>query len=134
VQLVLLLVALSTRRPHRRPARRIEQAELDAHVIGNLTLDATKSVHFPDQMSLGDAAHSRIAGHLSDEVEIQGVESRAQAHTRCGHRGFATSVSGANHDYIVLFRKTRQPALSSQHSALRLRAGIPHPSLIVASA
>ena len=100
---ILLLVALRARRPDCRAARSIEQAELNANRVGDLAHDAAESVHFPHEMAFGDAADGRVAGHLRDQVEVQGEKRRAQSHARRGHGGFATRMAGADNDYVVLF-------------------------------
>jgi len=42
--------------------------------------DATEGVHFAHQMAFGDAAHGGIAGHLGNQVGVQGKEGGLQAH------------------------------------------------------
>jgi hypothetical protein len=54
-------------------------------------------------MALGDPAHGRVAGHLRDQVNIQGEQGGLQPHAGSRHCGLATGVSGADHDDIVLF-------------------------------
>ena len=112
LQAVGLLVALRARRPHRRAARGVQQAELDADRVGDFAHDAAQRVHFADQVSLGNAADGRIAGHLRDEIDVQGVERGLQAHAGRGHGGFASGVSGADHDYIELFGEVGHGKLS----------------------
>ena len=101
LQAVLLLVALRAGRPHGRAARGVQQAELDADGVGDLAHDAAEGVDFADEVSLGDAADGGIAGHLRDEIDVQGEERGAQAHAGGGHRGLASGMAGADHDYVV---------------------------------
>jgi hypothetical protein len=54
-------------------------------------------------VSFRDAADSGVAGHLRDQIDVERVESGLQTHAGGGHRGFATGMSGADHDYIELF-------------------------------
>ena len=54
-------------------------------------------------MALGDAADGGIAGHLRDQVEVQGEERGAQAHAGRGDGGFAAGVSGADDGYVEVF-------------------------------
>ena len=96
---ILLLVALRSRRPHCRAARGIQQAELDAHRIGDFAHDAAEGIHFAHEVALGNAANRGIAGHLRDQVEVERDERRAQTHARSGHGGFAAGVTRA-HDAI----------------------------------
>ncbi len=94
---------MGARRPDGRAARSIQQAELDADRVGDFAHDAAEGVDFADQMSLGDAADGGIAGHLRDQVDVQRVERGLQAHAGRGHGGFASGMSGADHDYVELF-------------------------------
>ncbi len=58
---VLALVALRSRRPHRRPAGGIQQAELDADRVGDLAHNPTQRIHFAHQVPFGDASNGGIA-------------------------------------------------------------------------
>src|SRR5207249_2249317 len=69
------------------------------------TVSASERVHFADQMALGYAAHGRIARHLADEVEVDGVERGLKPHARRGHRRLAAGVARAYDHHIVFFCK-----------------------------
>ena len=103
---ILPLVALRSRRPHRRPARGVQQAELDADSVRNLAHDAAQRIYFAHQVALGDAADGRVARHLRDQVEIEAKQRRAQSHARGRHRRFTARVSCSHYYDIVLFRKS----------------------------
>ena len=103
LQPVGLLVALRPRRPYGRAARSVQQAELNADRVGDLAHDAAERVDFAHQMSLGDAADRRVAGHLRNQVDVERVERGLQAHARRGHRGLASRMAGADDHYIELF-------------------------------
>ncbi len=98
-----LLVALRPRRPDRRPARRIQEAELDTHRIRNFAHDAAQCIHFAHQVPLGNPTHRWIAGHLRNQIDVERVERRFQAHACGGHCGFASGMARADHDHIELF-------------------------------
>ncbi len=98
-----LFVALRSRGPHGRTARSIQQTELDADRVGDLAHDAAERVDFPHQVALRDASHGRIARHLCDQVDVQGVESGLQAHAGGGHGRLASGMAGAHDHYIELF-------------------------------
>src|ERR1700733_9665934 len=100
-----LLVALGARRPYSRPARSIQQTELDAHRVGDLTHNAAERIHFADQVTFSDAADCRVARHLRDQVDVEGDERRLQPHARGGHRGLASGMAGADDNDIELFRE-----------------------------
>ena len=74
----------------------VEEAELDAAGVGDFAHDAAEGVDFADEMAFGYAADGGVAGHLRDEVEVEGEEGGAQAHARGGGGGFAAGVAGAD--------------------------------------
>ncbi len=98
-----MLVALCAGRPDGRAARSIQQAELDADRVGDFAHDAAEGVDFADEVSLGDAAHSGIARHLRDQIDVERVEGGLQAHAGRSHRGFASGMAGADYDDVELF-------------------------------
>ena len=98
-----LLVALCAGRPHRRATGSIQQSELDADSVGYFSHDAAESVYFADEVPLGYAADGWITGHLGDQINIQRVERRLQAHTGAGDSGLATGVSGSDDHDVELF-------------------------------
>ncbi len=102
-QAIGLLVALGAGGPDRGAARGIEQAELDADGVGDFAHDAAQGINFANQMSLGDSADGGVAGHLGDEIDVEGIEGGFQAHAGGGHGGLAAGVSGANDYYVELF-------------------------------
>src|SRR6266851_6476668 len=102
---VSLLVALRARRPHRRSTRSIEQAKLDANRVRDLAHDAAEGVDFANEVSLRNTANRRITRHLRNQVDVQCVERGLQSHARRGHRGLASSMAGADNNYVELFRK-----------------------------
>src|SRR6185436_6101807 len=51
-------------------------------------------------MSFRNSTDSGIAGHPTDEIEIQRDQSSFCAQSSCGRRGLTTSMAGADHDYI----------------------------------
>jgi transcriptional antiterminator Rof (Rho-off) len=105
LEAISLLVALRARRPHSRAARSVQQTELDADRIGDLAHDPAERIDFADQVSLGDAADRRIAGHLRNQVDVERVERGLQSHARRGHCRFAPGMACADHDYVELFSK-----------------------------
>ncbi len=91
-----------------RAARGIEKAELDTYGVRDFSHDATQGVDFANQVSFGDSAHGGVAGHLRDQVDVEGVERGLQAHAGGGHRGFASGVARAHHHDVELFGKLHQ--------------------------
>ena len=81
-----------------------KQAELDADGVGDFAHDAAERVDLPHQVTLGDAADGRVAGHLRDQVEIHGDHRGPEAHAGAGPGGLAPGVAGADHDDVVACR------------------------------
>ncbi len=74
----------------------VQQAELDADGVGDFAHDAAERVNLADEVAFGDASDGGVAGHLRDEVDVEGVEGGLEAHASAGDGGFAASVSGAD--------------------------------------
>ena len=105
-------VALGPRGPDGWTAGGVEEAELDSGGVGDLAHDSAEGVDLADEMAFGDAADGGVAGHLRDEVEIEGENGGAEAHARGGHRGFAACVAGAYDYYVELFGDAHTSILS----------------------
>jgi hypothetical protein len=50
-------------------------------------------------------AYRGVAGHLGNEVEVEGEEGGAEAHARGGGGGFAARVAGADDQDIEMLGK-----------------------------
>ena len=99
-----LLVALRPRRPDGGSARSIEEAELDSDRVSDFAHDAAKSIHFAHQVSLGNAANGRdyMTSARSDR-RSRVIESGLQPHAGGRHRGLASGMACAHHDYVEMF-------------------------------
>ena len=100
--LVLPPVGLSTQGPHRRAFAPVEDAVLDAGLVGGPAHLASQGVQLPHQVALARAADGGVAGHVAHRVQVDGKTYRAQAHAGGGKRGFNAGVSGPDHGNIVL--------------------------------
>jgi hypothetical protein len=59
---------------------------------------------------------------LRDEVEVESVKRRSQAHARRSYGGLAAGVTGSDDDYVVLFGEGHaDSAAASSDPALTLR-------------
>jgi hypothetical protein len=101
-----LLVTLGARRPDGRATGSVQQAELDADRVGDFTHDSAQGVNLTYKVAFRDAANRRVAGHLSDQIDVQGEEPRLQAHAGTRYRGLAAGMAGADYDYIELFSES----------------------------
>ena len=94
-------IGLTARTPHRRTLRTVEHAELDRAAIGDDTHHASQRVNLANNLSLGNAADSRIARHLGNLIHIH--RDQTSAHTKTGRSmcSLTTGVSAANHKDII---------------------------------
>src|SRR5262249_27167408 len=58
-----------------------------------------------DEMALGDPAHGGIAGHLRDQVHVERKQGSLQTHAGRSHGGLAAGMTGADYQYVVVFRE-----------------------------
>jgi hypothetical protein len=98
---------LGAGRPDGGASGGVEEAELDAAGVGYFAHDAAEGVDFADEMTFGYAADGGVAGHLGDEVEVEGEEGGAEAHARGGCGGFAARVACAYDEDVERFREGR---------------------------
>src|SRR5690606_29995736 len=63
-------VGLGARGTHRRALARIEDAELDAALVGGARHGAAEGINFFYQMALADAADGRVAAHLAEGLNV----------------------------------------------------------------
>ena len=63
-------VCLGARGSNRGTLAGVEDPELDTGVIGGNGHDAAQRIDFLDEMSLANAANGRVAGHLTQGVQI----------------------------------------------------------------
>src|SRR5260370_28558165 len=79
-ELIGLLVTLSAWRPNRRSLFRVQHPELQSGHIGGFPHFATDGIDFTGQMALCQASNGRIAGHLTDSVEVDREHQCLTAH------------------------------------------------------
>ena len=101
---VLLLIALSSRRPDGWSAAGIEKPELDSDGVGHFAHHAAQRVDLPDEVTLGDSADRRIARHLRDQIGIHRDHRGAQSEARAGPARFAAGMPSANDHNVVYHR------------------------------
>ena len=102
-----LAIGLRARTAHGRAFAAIENAELDAAVVGDAAHQAVQCIDFADQMALAEPADRRIAGHRADGRESVRHQGRVRAHARGRGRGFAAGVAAADDDDVEYSRQMR---------------------------
>ena len=97
-----LAIGLRARTAHGRAFAAVQDAKLDAALVGDAAHEAVQSIDFPDQMALAEAANGRIAGHGADGGEAMRHQRGLRAHARGRGRGLAAGMAAANHDDVEL--------------------------------
>ena len=98
--LVKHAVGLGARRSHGRPFRGIEDAELDAGLIGGRRHRTAQRIDIAHQMALADTADRRVAAHRPECVEVVRQQQRVRTRPRRGKRSFGAGVTAADDDDI----------------------------------
>ena len=79
---------------------RVQHAHLDQGVVGREAHLPAHGVQLPDEMALAGAADGGVAGHHADAVQVQGEQSRLEAHPRRGQGRLAAPVARADHHAV----------------------------------
>lgn len=101
--LVQHAVGLRAGRAHRRALARIENAKLDARLVGGNGHGAAQRIHLFHEVALADAADRRVAAHLPQRLDVVGEQQRLGAHACSGQRGFGAGMATADDDHIEFF-------------------------------
>ncbi len=98
--LIFVHFGLTPRAPSGRTPGSIEHPKLDSGGIGNLRHLTSERVNLLYQVPLADSANRRIAGHLGDGFSGHRDQHRPDSHACCSEGGFASGVSGTNHQHV----------------------------------
>ena len=99
-----LLVALDPGAPDRRAFAGIQEPELDAGLIRQEAHDAPQGIDFFDQMTFGQPADRRVAGHVGHGVQVEIENQDVQAHAGRGQGAFAAGMAAADDNEIIDLR------------------------------
>jgi hypothetical protein len=127
--LVELPVGLGAGGPYRRALGGIQDAELDARLVGRRRHRTTQGIDLLDQMALADAADRGIAGHRTEGFDVVREQQRARTGTRRSEGGFGAGMAAADHDHIKgrgklhWLRSSEKPVcgISGRYARTRLR-------------
>ena len=97
-------VGLGPRGAHGRALAAVEDAELDAGLVGGGGHRAAQRIHLLDQVALADAADRRVAAHLPQRLDVVGQQQRGAAHAGSGQRRFRAGMAATNDDDIKSLR------------------------------
>ena len=87
--------------PYRGSFGAIQHAKLDAGAVAHAPHLASKGVNLPDQMPLGHSTDGRIAGHLTDLLDLHRDQQGRHPHPRNRQRRFASGVAPAHNNHVV---------------------------------
>jgi len=99
-RLVELAIGLRPWPTHRRPARTIEHAEVDARLVGTARHQAVERVDFAHEVPLAHASNRRVARHLTNCVSALGHEQRGGARACRRRRRLAAGVAASDDDHV----------------------------------
>ncbi len=97
---VELAVGLGAGAAHRGAFAAVQNAELDAALVGDAAHQAVQCIDLPHQMALAEPADRRIAGHRADGRKFVRHQRGFGAHPRGRSRGFAAGVAAADDDDV----------------------------------
>ena len=97
---VKLAVGLGAGALDRRALALVEDAELDARLVGHAAHQTVQGVDLAHEMALAETADGGIAGHLADRGEAVGEERRPGAKARGRSAGLAAGMAAADDDDV----------------------------------
>src|SRR5690554_4965381 len=109
-------VALGPGTPHSWTFRSVEHSELDHGMIG---YDAAITIHcvdFTDDLSFGNSAHGRVAGHLCDGVHIHSDQHNPGSHIGRCHCGFTSRMPTSYYDDVIFWKHTSNALIMNRKS------------------
>ena len=99
----LPFIALRTRTPHRRTFGAVKHPELQGAVVRHQTGVSAEGINLPDDLSFGDSADGRVAGHLGKARQIHRNQQNGRTHIGRCHRRFTAGMAATNHNDVVPF-------------------------------
>jgi hypothetical protein len=93
-------VGLGAGGAHGRALGRVQDAELDAGLVGGDRHRATHGVDFLDQVALADTADGRVAGHLPQGLDVVGEQQGLLPHAGGSERRLGAGVAAADDDDV----------------------------------
>ena len=117
-------VALSAWTPHRRSFGAVQHTELDHGPVRDDSGIPAQRIHLTYDLTFGDPAHSRIAGHLGNGLHVHGYQQDFRSHIGSSNRRFTASMACAYYDYII-FDKHDRVLLGCKNSVFQSMLSLP---------
>ena len=93
-------VGLGSCGPHCRPLAAVEDAELNARLVGGRGHGAAQRVDLLDQMALADAPDRGVAAHLPQRLDVVAQQQGAATHAGRSQCRLGASMATADDDHI----------------------------------
>src|SRR5262249_23470645 len=95
-------VRLRPGRPNRGTLRGIEDPKLDTRLVRGDRHGAAERIYLFDEVSFSNTPDRRIAGHLTEGLEIVGQQQGLATGPGRGERRLGAGVTAADHDDVEL--------------------------------
>ena len=95
-------VCLGPRGAHGRALAGVENAKLNARLVGGQGHSTAQRIDLFDQMAFANAANRGVAAHLPQSLDVVGEQQGLAAHARSGQRSLAPGVAAADDDDVKL--------------------------------
>ena len=89
---------------HRRALAAVEDAELDARLVGGQRHGAAQGIDLLHQVALADAADAGVAAHRAQGFDVVRQQQRLRAHARGGQRRLGAGVAATDDDDVEMLR------------------------------
>ena len=93
-------IGLGAGRAHRGALRSIQDAELDAGLVGRRSHRAAQRIDLLDQMPFADAANRRVTTHLTQRLDVVRQQERGAAEPSRGQCRLGTGVAATDHNDV----------------------------------
>jgi hypothetical protein len=95
-------VSLSPRSPDGRTLFGVKNTELDTGSVNVSSHFAAQGIYFAHQVTLGKATDRRVAGHLSDGIQVERQQQGTTPHAGGRQGSLASGMTSTDHDDIVI--------------------------------
>ena len=93
-------VGLGPRGAHSRALARIENAELNAALVGGQRHGAAQGIDLLDQVALADAANRGVAAHLAQRFDVVAEQQGLATHASRSQCGLGAGMAAADDDHV----------------------------------
>ena len=95
-------VRLDPRGSHGGTLAAVEDAELDARLVGGKRHRTTERIDLLDEVTLADSADRRVAAHRAQRLDVVRQQQGSRAHAGRGQCRFGAGVAATDHDDVEM--------------------------------